>query len=59
MTSGERSVGLFERRVVLKGDDGGAVDKDGITAKLEDGVLVVMVPRVEKEWEDVKKVDIE
>lgn len=61
MTQGERSVGMFERKVVLKGDDGngGAVDEDGITAKLEDGVLIVTVPRVEKEWEDVKKVDIE
>lgn len=62
MTSSERSVGMFEKNVVLKGDDGigGEVDGDGITAKLEDGLLVVTVPRIEKEeWEDVKRVDIE
>lgn len=53
---------MFEKNVVLKGDDGigGEVDGDGITAKLEDGLLVVTVPRIEKEeWEDVKRVDIE
>ena len=27
--------------------------------KLEDGVLVVTVPKVEKEWTDVKRVDIQ
>lgn len=59
MTSGERSVGMFERNVVLDGQNGGEVDGDGITAKLEDGVLVVTVPRVERDWEDVKRVDIE
>lgn len=59
MTSSERRVGMFERNVVLKGEDGGDVDGDGITAKMEDGVLIVTVPRVEKEWEDIKSVEID
>jgi len=59
MTSSERRVGMFEREVVLKGDDGGEVDADGITAKIEDGILIVTVPRVEKEWEDIKTVEID
>jgi HSP20 family protein len=57
LKSGERKVGLFEREVKL-GDDG-EVDGDSISAKLEDGVLVVVVGKIEKEWTDVKKVDIE
>lgn len=59
----ERKVGVFERKVTLppagvleRGDD---VDAGGITAKLEDGLLVVVVPKVEKEWTEVRKVDIE
>lgn len=59
LTSGERKVGMFERKVKLGGDESGEVDGEGITAKLEDGVLMVVVPKVEKEWTDVKKVDIE
>lgn len=60
----ERKVGVFERSVKLPpaGDenkDKDEVDGDAITAKLEDGVLVVTVPKVEKEWTEVKKVDIE
>jgi HSP20 family protein len=66
---GERRVGVFERNVKLPlaggaiGEEGEKereeIDGDNITAKLEDGVLVVTVPKVEKEWTDVKKVDIE
>lgn len=63
MTSNERKeVGMFERNIVLNSreNEGWEVDSDGIGAKLEDGILVVTVPRVEREeWEDVKKVDIE
>jgi HSP20 family protein len=64
LTQSERKVGVFERSVRLPpaGNNGGEkeeVDGDAITAKLEDGVLVVTVPKVEKEWTDVKKVDIE
>ncbi|KAI9750200.1 MAG: hypothetical protein M4579_006569 [Chaenotheca gracillima] len=70
---GERQteVGLFERKVKLgelpgrtsteaEQQEGGEVDidSDGITAKLEDGLLVVTVPKVEK-FVEIKKVDIE
>jgi len=63
LTEGERKVGIFERSVKLPpGNDTegkGEVDGDGISAKLEDGVLIVTVPKVEKEWTEVKRVDIE
>jgi len=61
LANGERSVGVFERSVKLGGEKAGEdeVDSDNITAKMEDGVLVVTVPKVEKEWTEVKKVDIE
>jgi len=60
LSKGERKVGVFERTVKLPfGDEKEEVDGDGISAKLEDGVLVVTVMKVEKEWTDVKRVDIE
>jgi HSP20 family protein len=61
LTKGERKVGMFERTVKLPptADEKEEIDSDGITAKLEDGVLVVTVPKVEKEWTEVKRVDIE
>ncbi|KAM0248664.1 hypothetical protein ACHAQJ_009371 [Trichoderma viride] len=67
----ERRVGVFEKDVKLPPDDagkknGGAdedlhveVDASGITARMEEGVLIVTVPKVEKEWLEVRKVDIE
>lgn len=57
----ERKVGVFERNVKLPPgeEEKEEVDGDNITAKLEDGVLIVTVPKVEKEWTEVKKVDIE
>ncbi|CAG8961856.1 hypothetical protein HYFRA_00013656 [Hymenoscyphus fraxineus] len=61
LTQGERKVGMFDRTVKLPPGDGEKeeVDGDNITAKLEDGVLVVTVPKAEKEWTEVKRVDIE
>ncbi|KAI9820506.1 MAG: hypothetical protein M1832_003697 [Thelocarpon impressellum] len=60
LAMGERKVGVFDRKVRLGNERHPAeVDSDGITAKLEDGVLRVEVPKVEKEYVDVKKVDIE
>ncbi|KAK2626120.1 hypothetical protein QTJ16_004382 [Diplocarpon rosae] len=63
---GERKVGSFERAVKLPpaaGLDGekedGEVDAEGISAKLQDGILVVTVPKVEREWTEIKRVDIE
>jgi HSP20 family protein len=61
MSKSERKVGVFERTVKLPpGDEEKEeVDGDAISAKLEDGVLVVTVPKVEKEWTEVKRVDIQ
>jgi HSP20 family protein len=61
LTKGERKVGVFERTVKLPpgAEEKEEVDGDAISAKLEDGVLVVNVPKVEKDWTEVKKVDIE
>ncbi|KAI8632553.1 HSP20-like chaperone [Xylariaceae sp. FL1651] len=58
----ERKVGMFERSIKLPpvgSDDGEDVDGYGITAKMENGILVVTVPKVEKEWTEIHKVDIE
>ncbi|KAG9245829.1 HSP20-like chaperone [Calycina marina] len=56
----ERKVGVFERTIKLPPGEAGKEEVDGgmITAKLEDGVLVVTVPRIEKEWTEVKRVEI-
>ncbi|KAL6809431.1 hypothetical protein GGI42DRAFT_317897 [Trichoderma sp. SZMC 28013] len=67
----ERRVGVFEREVKLppegeteKKADGEETDLDvdvdgfGITARMEEGILIVTVPKVEKEWMEVRKVDI-
>lgn len=61
LSKGERKVGVFERSVKLPpgAEEKEEVDGDAITAKLEDGVLVVTVPKVEKDWTEVKRVDIE
>jgi HSP20 family protein len=61
LTQSERRIGVFERTIKIPptGQEKEEVDGDAISAKLEDGVLIVTVPKVEKEWTDVKKVDIE
>jgi len=61
LSKSERKVGMFERNIKLPPgtEEKEEVDGDAITAKLEDGVLVVTVPKVEKEWTEVKRVDIE
>ena len=56
----ERKVGPFERKVRLGTRASPAqIDAEGITAKLEDGVLRVEVPKLEGEFVEVRKVDIE
>jgi len=56
----ERKVGAFEKKVRLGSRANPAqVDIDGITAKLEDGILTVEVPKLDKDYVEVKKVDIE
>ncbi|KAK0703797.1 HSP20-like chaperone [Lasiosphaeria miniovina] len=73
MLSGERRVGMFERKIRLPPLTSAAaataaataaaekeeVDADHITARMEDGILIVVVPKAEKEWTEVRKVDIE
>lgn len=51
----ERCDGRCERHVRLSDD----VDVDKITAKVEDGVLVITVPRKERPEKDIKTIDIQ
>jgi HSP20 family protein len=56
----ERKVGAFERKIRLGSLANPAnVDVDAITAKLEDGILRVEVPKLDKDYVEVKMVDIE
>ncbi|OAL56190.1 HSP20-like chaperone [Pyrenochaeta sp. DS3sAY3a] len=56
----ERKVGAFERKIRLGTRANPAnIDADGITAKLEDGVLRVEVPKLDAGYVEVRKVDIE
>lgn len=62
LVSGERSVGLFSREVRLppaEKETKEEVNADGIEAKMEEGVLVITVPKVEKDWTEVKRVEIQ
>ncbi|KAF5025034.1 hypothetical protein F66182_2902 [Fusarium sp. NRRL 66182] len=62
LTLGERKVGMFERNVTLPpegSDERDEVDGLGITAKMEDGILLITVPKAEKEWTEIHKIDIE
>ena len=56
----ERKIGAFERKVRLGSRAHPAqVNADDITAKLEDGILFITVPKQDKDYVEVKKVDIE
>jgi HSP20 family protein len=56
----ERKVGVFERKIRLGSLANPAnVDVDAISAKLEDGILRVEVPKLDKDYVEVKMVDIE
>jgi HSP20 family protein len=56
----ERKVGAFDRKVRLGTRAHPAqIDVDGITAKLENGILLVEVPKLNGEFVEIKKVDIE
>lgn len=56
----ERKVGAFERKIRLgTRANPASIDADGITAKLEDGVLRVEVPKLDSGYVEVRKVDIE
>lgn len=56
----ERKVGAFERKIRLGSLANPAqVDVDSISAKLEDGILRVEIPKLDKDYVEVKMVDIE
>lgn len=56
----ERTVGVFERKVRLGSRANPAqIDADAIAARMEDGVLIVTIPKLDREYVEVKKVDIE
>lgn len=56
----ERKVGPFERKVRLGTRASPAhIDADGITAKLEDGVLRVDVPKLDSDYVEIRKVDVQ
>lgn len=60
LTVNERKVGPFERKIRLGTRATPAhIDSDGITAKLEDGVLRIEVPKMDGGFVEIKKVDIE
>jgi HSP20 family protein len=60
MEERSREVGVFEREVRLGTREAPApVSVDEITAKLEDGVLTVTVPKIEPVVEPKKKVIVE
>ena len=55
----ERDVGLFERKIKLATKaEPVSVDGDGISARMEDGILMIKVPKIE-EFIEIKKVDID
>ena len=56
----ERHVGVFERKIRLGSRANPAqVDADAISARMDDGVLMVTIPKLDREYVEVKKVDIE
>jgi HSP20 family protein len=56
----ERKVGPFDRKIRLGTRASPAhIDVDAITAKLEDGILRVEVPKLDAGYVEIKKVDIE
>lgn len=58
----ERRVGMFERSIKLPpagADDKDEVDAHNITAKMENGILIVTIPKAEKEWTEIHKIDVE
>lgn len=66
LITSERSVGLFSREVRLPPLAEGhssqrskeEVDSEGIEAKMEDGILFITVPKLAKDWTEVKRVEI-
>ncbi|KAK8125314.1 HSP20-like chaperone [Apiospora kogelbergensis] len=63
LTTSERRVGMFERSIKLppaEVDDKGDIDAFGITARMDNGILIITIPKMEKEtWTEIHKVDVE
>ncbi|KAL7628644.1 hypothetical protein AAE478_000159 [Parahypoxylon ruwenzoriense] len=61
LVSSERTIGMFERSIKLPpaGGDDKEIDGLNITAKMENGILIVTVPKTEKDWTEIHKVDIQ
>jgi len=56
----ERKVGVFERKVRIGSKtDPAQVDADAVSAKMEDGILMVTIPKVDGDIVEIRKVDIE
>ena len=56
----ERQVGVFEKKIRLGSRASPAnVEVDSIAAKMEDGILIVTVPKSDREYVEIRKVDIE
>ncbi|KAK8088858.1 hypothetical protein PG997_003819 [Apiospora hydei] len=59
----ERRVGMFERSIKLpppEVDEKEDIDAFGITARMDNGILIITVPKMEKEtWTEIHKVDVE
>ncbi|KAI1083255.1 HSP20-like chaperone [Whalleya microplaca] len=62
LASSERKVGMFEKSIKLPpigSENKDEVDGFSITAKMENGILIVTVPKTDKEWTEIHHVDIE
>ncbi|KAI0842895.1 HSP20-like chaperone [Hypoxylon sp. FL0890] len=62
LSSSERKIGMFERSIKLPppgSEEKEEVDGVGITAKMENGILIVTVPKTEKDWTQIHKVEIQ
>ena len=56
----ERNIGVFDRKIKLGSKERPAqVDSDAISAKMEDGILMITIPKLDHDIVEVKKVDIE
>ncbi|KAH9902172.1 HSP20-like chaperone [Xylariomycetidae sp. FL2044] len=62
LATSERKVGMFKRSIKLPpagSDAKDDIDGSAITAKMENGILIITVPKVDKEWTEIRQVDIE